>query len=132
MSLQYAMLPDRIKAVVIDSVILISAMYAVSELFALFSEVPNTLRMVVFVVIFILYDPLFTSLNGATIGHTYSNISVQQDNEIGKRISFPIALLRFILKSTLGWLSLLTVTSNEKRKALHDIVANSVVIENKK
>lgn len=132
MSFQYAILPDRIKAVVIDAVILIAAMYAVSELFALVSEVPNVLRMVVFVVIFILYDPLLTSLNGATIGHTYSNISVKQDNEIGNRISFPSALLRFVIKSTLGWLSLVTVTSSEKRKALHDIVANSVVIENKK
>lgn len=129
MSKTYAILPDRIKAVVIDSVIVVAAMYGVSEAFTLFEDVPDAVRIVSFVFVFILYDPLFTSLNGGTIGHTFSNIGVRQQNNLDKKIAFPSAVLRFLVKSFLGWLSLLTVTSNDKKKAIHDLVVNSVVIE---
>ena len=129
MNEKYAILPDRIKAAIIDAII-IAAMYAVSELFNLFDIVPNVVRIVTALFLFILYDPLFTSQYGGTIGHSYSGISVKKDNDTTKNISFPFAFIRFILKAFLGWLSLLTVTGNEKKKAIHDFVANSVVLEN--
>ncbi|NKI33493.1 RDD family protein [Croceivirga thetidis] len=125
----YAILPDRIKAVVIDAIVIVGTMYAIAEVLALFSEVPNFVRIVLFVLIFFLYDPLFTSLNGGTIGHTYSNITVRKDNDNLDRLNFPAALIRFALKSLLGWLSLLTTTADEKKKAIHDMVAKSVVLE---
>tara|TARA_R110002073_G_scaffold139232_2_gene289236 strand:+ start:13510 stop:13911 length:402 start_codon:yes stop_codon:yes gene_type:complete len=126
---EYAILPERIKAAFIDAIILIAAMYAISEIFNLFTHVPNAVRMVAFVLVFIVYDPFFTSRFGGTIGHSYSNITVKKDTDSTQNISFPMALIRFILKACLGWLSLLTVTGNEKKKALHDFAANSVVLE---
>ena len=48
-----------------------------------------------------------------------------------KNISFPFALVRYLLKMFLGWISLLTITANDKKKAIHDFVAKSVVIETK-
>lgn len=129
MSKEYAILPSRVKAVVIDSIIIIAAMYIVSELFAFFENISNALRITCFVFIFIIYDPLFTSFFGGTIGHTYSKITVKRENNPDKNISFLMALIRFLLKTTLGWFSLLTVTSNEKRQAIHDFVVKSVVLE---
>ncbi len=126
---KYASVKPRIKAVFIDSFIIMGSMYLVSELFALFGFIPNFIKIIVFVAIFLLYDPLMTSFKGGTIGHSLSNISVRRDGDTEKFISFPSALIRFILKSLLGWISLLTVTGNEKRKAIHDAAANSVVIE---
>ena len=127
---KYAILPDRIKAAFIDGIILIAAMYATSEILSLFDNVPNLVRIVAAVILFLLYDPFFTSRYGGTIGHSYSRISVKKDTDSTKNISFPIALVRFVLKAFLGWLSLLTVTANKKKKAIHDFVANSVVLEN--
>lgn len=132
MEKNYAILPDRVKAAVIDGIILIALMYATSEIFSFFNEVPQYVRISVFILIAILYDPIFTSKYGGTIGHTFSGISVKKENESTKNISFPVAIVRFILKALLGWISLLTVTMNEQRKAIHDFVAGSIVIEDKK
>jgi uncharacterized RDD family membrane protein YckC len=129
--MEYAILPSRIKAVVIDSLLIIAAMYATSEILALFEEVPNGIRIACFIVIFLLYDPLFTSVYGGTIGHFYSKITVKSEKNKEKNISFPLALIRYLIKTSLGWISLLTVTSNEKKQALHDYVVRSVVLESK-
>ena len=129
MKVEYAILPRRVKAVFVDTIILVAAMYAVSEVFNLLGETPNAIRIIAFLVIFLCYDPFFTSQYGGTIGHSFSKISVRTENDINKTISFPVAVVRYILKAILGWYSLLTVTGNKKKKAVHDFVAKSVVIE---
>lgn len=125
---EYATLLDRIKAVVIDSCILIIVMYTVSEVLNLFEEVPNYVRILIAAFLFVFYDPIFTSNLGGTIGHTFANITVKKDNQKNENINLFSALLRFLLKATLGWISMLTVTGNKKKKAIHDIAANSVVL----
>jgi uncharacterized RDD family membrane protein YckC len=130
MKTQYAILPYRVKAAFIDSLILVTMMYVASEVFSLFESIPNYIRIIVSAFIFFLYDPIFTSAYGGTIGHSYSGISVKRDNDNDKNITFPTAIIRFIFKAFFGWISLLTVAGNEKRKAIHDFIAKSVVIEN--
>ncbi|PWL37331.1 RDD family protein [Flagellimonas aquimarina] len=129
MNIKYAILPDRVKALIIDQVIVIAAMYGVSELFATFEDVSTNLRIIAFLLIFLVYEPLFICLFGGTIGHSHSKIKVKREQNLNKNISFLAALIRFVVKISLGWISLLTVTSNEKRKAIHDYLVNSVVIE---
>ena len=124
----YASLQSRIKAAVIDGIIIIVLMYSVTEILNYFSDVPSSVRMYLFIFFFILYEPILVSLFGSTAGHYYSDIKVKRANNLRKNIIFPLALIRFILKLLLGWLSLLTVTGTEKRQAIHDSVVNSVVI----
>ncbi|TMU50595.1 RDD family protein [Flagellimonas algicola] len=127
--MEYAILPNRVKAVVIDGVVLICCMYLVSELFASFESVPDYVRMAAFVVIFVLYDPIFTSAFGGTLGHSYSGIVVKRENDTKKNLIFPLAVIRFLVKSLLGWLSLLTVTGSDKKQAIHDRIVGSVVLD---
>jgi len=129
MEIKYAILLSRIKAAFIDSIIIIGFMFLISEILSLIEAVPNFERIFLFVFIFLLYDPIFTSIYGGTIGHSKAGITVRNENNPEKNISFPYALLRFLLKVALGWISLLTVTGNVKRKAIHDFAANSIVIE---
>ncbi|MEZ4817578.1 MAG: RDD family protein [Flavobacteriaceae bacterium] len=129
MKKEYARLFDRVKATFIDAIVLIAMMYAATEIFSLFDIIPNYVRIIVSVFIFILYDPLFTTFYGGTIGHSYSGIGVRRDDDSDKNISLPSAIVRFIIKLLLGWISLLTVTGNEKRKAIHDFIVKSVVLE---
>ncbi len=119
---------DRVKAALIDSMFLIGEIILVSYIFSLFENVPDYARIIVFVFIFLLYDPLFTSLFGGTIGHMIMNIRVKRSRNEERNILFPLAIIRFIVKVFLGWLSLLTVTGNNKKKAIHDMVVGSVVI----
>jgi len=129
MTKQYARLFDRVKAAFIDAIVLLGMMYAASELFALFDNVPVFVRIIAAAFIFFLYDPIFTSFYGGTIGHSFCKLGVRKDKALDANISFASAIIRFILKFFLGWISLLTITGNDKKKAIHDFVAKSVVIE---
>ncbi len=124
----YPHVSDRVKAVVIDSIILISELVLVTYIFSLFENVPDVAKKIAFVFIFLLYDPIFTSFFGGTIGHMIMNIRVRRHRNEEKNILLPLAIIRFIVKAFLGWLSLLTVSGNKKRKAIHDMLVGSVVI----
>jgi len=128
MNKEYARLFDRVKAATIDGIIIIVMMYAISEIFALFETVHNTFRIVAIVFIFLLYEPIFVSVYGGSIGHSFSGLGVRKDNQNDEKISFLIALIRFAAKTLLGWISLLTVSANPKQQAIHDLIGQSVVI----
>lgn len=129
METTYANLPTRIKAAFIDAVVLIGAMYAVTEIFNLLGEVPTWVRTLAWISIFLLYESLLVSIYGGTMGHSYSKITVRSATDDKKKINFLWAVLRFVVKFFLGWISLLTVTGTEKKQAIHDHVVNSVVLE---
>lgn len=124
----YPHVSDRVKAVLIDSIILVGQIVLVTYIFSIFESVPDIAKIIAFVFIFLLYDPIFTSLFGGTIGHMIMNIRVKRSKNVQKNILFPLAIIRFIVKAFLGWLSLLTVSGNERRKAIHDMLVGSVVI----
>ena len=126
---KYANLIDRIKASIVDGIIIIALMYLFSGILSSFESVPNYVRILLFTLLFFLYDPIFVSIFGGTIGHTYLNLAVKKEEDISQNINFLNALFRFLIKFFLGWLSLLTVTGNDKKKAMHDKAAGSVVIK---
>lgn len=124
----YPDLIERIKAVFVDMLVLIFLMFMFSTVFSYFEYVPNEVRMGAFVFIFLLYDPIFTSLLGGTIGHMIIGIRVKKGTNQEQNLNFFAALLRFLCKSALGWISLLTVSSHKEKKAIHDSVVNSIVV----
>ena len=124
----YPGVSDRVKAVVSDSVVIVLFMVIVTYTFSIFENVPDNARIIAFLFIFILYDPIFTSVFGGTIGHMMFGIRVKRENNNMKNILFPFAIIRFISKALFGWISLLTVSGNEKRKAIHDYLVGSVVV----
>ncbi len=128
MNPNYATLPYRIKAAIIDGIIIIVAMYGVVEIFAFFETVPTSLRIITWISIFILYEPLLVSKLSGTVGHMYVGLAIKQEDNPSKNISFPSAIFRFIVKILLGWISFLTVSGNVKRKAIHDYAAHSIVL----
>jgi uncharacterized RDD family membrane protein YckC len=125
---RYGTLLNRIKAILIDFIILIGSGILVSTLLAKFENVPDIIRIIAFVLIFLLYDPLCTSLLGGTAGHFLMGLRVRRSSDETKKIIFPVALIRFTAKVFLGSISLLTITGNSKNRAIHDSIAGSVVI----
>lgn len=118
----------RVKAMVIDGIVLLVFMVATSSVFSLFNDVHDVVRVNAFVFIFLLYDPLLTSFWGGTIGHRFAGIRVRKERDEQSNIQFPQAVLRYIIKALIGWISLLTVGGNKKGKAIHDFAAGSVVV----
>ena len=76
--------------------------------------------------IFVL-EPLMVSLTGGTIGHHLRGIKVI-DVDSENKINIFAAILRFILKVLLGWLSILTILSSKRHQAMHDFAARSRVV----
>jgi len=109
-------------------------MFAASYIFSAFENVPDPYRIWTMIFIFGLYDPIFTSLFGGTIGHLIIGIKVKRESNENKNIILPLALIRYTIKALLGWISLISVMvkSNKKRRAIHDFSAGSVVVYRKK
>lgn len=124
----YPGVAERVKAIVADGLVLMTFMFIASYVFRLFENVPDNARIFAFVFIFLLYDPLFTSSFGGTIGHMMLGIRVKRESDEQKNIPLASAIGRYIFKALLGVISLLTVTRNEKKKAIHDYIAESVVV----
>lgn len=125
---KYPELLIRIKALIADMMFIVLFSFIASYLFLFFENAPDTTRIIVFIFIFLLYDPIFTSFFGGTLGHLILGIRVKKASDEKKNISFPIAILRYFVKTILGVISLITVSSNKKGKAIHDLIADSVVI----
>ncbi|MEP1490264.1 MAG: RDD family protein [Algibacter sp.] len=128
MEYTYAKIFDRVKAAVIDGIVIIGLMYSASQMLNGFDAVEIYIRVLIFVFIFLIYEPVLVSFFGATVGHFFSNIMVKQERNHSKNINIFRAIPRFIVKYILGWISLLTVNGNEKKQALHDFVGGSVVL----
>jgi uncharacterized RDD family membrane protein YckC len=126
---KYGKLLNRFKAILIDGLILMGLGILVSTIFSQFKEVNNSIRAITFVLVFFLYDPMMTSFIGATIGHMIIGLKVRREKDETRKIIFPLAFIRFIIKASLGWLSLITVSSSKKGKAIHDSIVGSVVLE---
>ena len=127
--IQYGTLINRLKAILIDVLVLVGLCMLATAIFSKIGYVSDTIRMVVFIFIFLLYDPLLTSIFGATIGHLIIGLKIRRAKDITRKLIFPMALIRFIIKGTLGFISLMTISTTKKNRAIHDIVAGSVVLQ---
>ncbi len=127
--IEYAELIDRIKAAFSDMVVLVILMYAATTVLSSFEYVPIEARIAAFVGIFFIYEPLFISAFGGTIGHYVNGLRVKRSKDYSKNIIFPWAIVRYAAKIFLGIISLFTISSNFEGKAMHDMIVNSVVIK---
>jgi len=123
----YPLLTDRVQSSFIDALFIIILMFAFSSILDKYENVPDWIRIVLFIGLWIIYEPLCTTL-GFTLGNYIKKIRVRQHTDTTRRINFFQALLRYVLKVILGWLSFLTIHSNTERRAIHDFVAGSVMI----
>jgi len=119
---------ERIKAMISDSIILVALLFLITYIFSLFNYIPDNVRIIAFAFIFILYDPILTSAFGGTLGHMAFGVRVKRENNLNRNIPFIFAFIRYLVKISLGWISLITVSTNIKHKAIHDYIVGSVVI----
>ncbi|WP_257667325.1 RDD family protein [Parapedobacter tibetensis] len=124
---EYPSLVDRIKSTFIDTVVIIVAMFICSHALDGLPDAAGWMRAVCFVAVFLLYDPLCTAF-GCTVGNYFMKIRVRQNEDHNKRINFSSALIRYIVKALLGWVSFLTIHSNAEKRAVHDMAAGSIMV----
>ncbi len=103
-------------------------MFLVANILDRFENVPDWVRASVFVVLFIAYEPICITL-GATLGNYIKGIRVRKYSDTAKRINIFQAIIRYIVKFLLGWISFLTINTNPKKRAIHDFASESVMIK---
>lgn len=123
----FASVIDRIKSTTIDTLLLIACFYLLSDILSSIDNSSENLRILLFTCI-LMYEPIFVSIN-ATFGNYRNSIRIRKNNDTTKKLNFFQSLLRYFLKISLGWISLIFILMNKKGRALHDIVSGSVVIK---
>lgn len=125
---QYPEIKDRIQATFIDTILIIVIMFIFSALIDKYENIPNWLRISMFVSLFFFYEPICQSL-GFTLGNLVKGIRVRKNSNPSKRINIFQAIIRYPVKVFLGWISLLTIRSDYRKRAIHDLVSGSVMIK---
>lgn len=124
----YARFPRRLKAAVLDSVILAAMMLAGMELLALIQpsfEGAHGFLIALFAAL-LFYEPVLISLHGRTLGHRALNLHVVADTPSGK---LPLwrAFLRSTLKLLTGVSVFATMPFTRRSQALHDLAFGTTV-----
>ena len=125
---KYPQLTDRIQSAFIDAILIVILMFIFASILDKFDNVPDWIRIVMFAALFIAYEPLCMTL-GSTLGNYLKGIRVRKNSDSTKRINIFQAIIRYPVKMFLGWVSFLTIHSNPKRRAIHDLVSGSVMIK---
>jgi uncharacterized RDD family membrane protein YckC len=126
-SVSYPRLIRRIRAVLIDSVLLPIAVFGTLILGDALG-VSHTYGKVALALgpIFVL-EPGLVAVTGGTIGHHLLRIRIATiDGQCN--INIFAATIRFIAKVLLGWLSFIFVLATKKHQAVHDVLARSIVV----
>jgi len=117
----------RYFSMILDVGVILLLSLGFAELFEIMGEVNDYIRLLVFIIVVFLYEPILIS-TACTFGQLISNIRVRKISDPMKRLGFPHAVLRILFKTVLGIVSFLTVTFNPNRRAIHDFVSGSMVI----
>jgi uncharacterized RDD family membrane protein YckC len=125
---KYPQLADRIQSTLIDTLLIVFLIFLFSNILEKFENVPDGIRIAMFAGLFLAYEPILMTL-GCTLGNYVKGIRVKQNSDTTKRITIFQAIIRYPVKVLLGWISFLTIHSNPKRRAIHDLVSGSVMIK---
>ncbi len=128
MNEKYPQLTDRVQSTFVDTVLIIIMMFLFATILDRFENIPDWVRIAMFAGIFVVYEPLCMTF-GFTLGNFIKGIRVRKISDPTKRINILQAIIRYPVKVLLGWISFLTIHSNSKRRAIHDLVSGSVMIK---
>jgi uncharacterized RDD family membrane protein YckC len=125
---KYPQLSERIQSTFIDTLLIVSLMFLSANLLDKFNNVPDEVRIAIFVALWIVYEPFCMTI-GCTLGNYIKGIRVKKYSNTTKRINIFQAIIRYAVKILLGWISFLTISTNSKRRAIHDLISGSVMIK---
>jgi uncharacterized RDD family membrane protein YckC len=124
----YPSLSDRVQSGFIDVVLITVLMFSAASVLDKYENAPDWIRIALFFGLWAVYEPLCTTL-GCTLGNYMKGIRVRRHDNESKRINFFAALVRYVVKILLGWISFISIHFNPERRALHDLVVGSVMVK---
>jgi uncharacterized RDD family membrane protein YckC len=125
---EFPSLLQRVKAVFVDVLVMLLVFALTAQIIGIVGEVPDWVRASVLLFMVYLYEPVCVSLFGGTLGHFLIGLRVKQAGKPDKKLSILVAMFRFFMKTILGWISFLTIGSNNHKRAIHDFASGSIVL----
>lgn len=122
----YPSILKRVQSTFVDQIITFSF---IGLLFVCANEINEELIWLKVLAFFVgfSYEPLFM-LTGRTVGQRITGIrTVWKSNSF---ILIIASYLRYVAKLLLGWVSFLTLFFSQRRRAIHDMLAGTIVINN--
>ena len=126
-SYRYPVVLTRYKASFIDTGLFLFVMVVTMVVFG-DSEYRSPVMISLAAVFFLIYNPLLIVFS-ATVGQRVMNIRVRSYDDPSQPIQLWQSYLRIVVKAGLGWISLISVLINSEKRAIHDLIATSVVVE---
>jgi uncharacterized RDD family membrane protein YckC len=123
----YPRLIRRIRAMLIDTLIVILLLFAWMLALPYFPEGNVVLKVGILLLALFVLEPLLVALTGGTPGHHVMGIRVR-DASMKTNLGIVRATVRAIVKGVLGWLSFILVLVTARHQAIHDYVTSSIVV----
>lgn len=123
----YPSITRRYLSSLIDGLFIASMLIVVAYLFQNDNELATNAKIALVLLLVFVYEPLCTS-KLCTIGQRTMGIRVR-DFKNHTRIPLHKAYLRIITKIVLGFISLISILFSDDRRAIHDFLAGSIVLE---
>jgi len=125
----YPRLLRRVRAVLIDSFLIIMVIFTWWLSLPLLENAPIAVKLAYPVIAWLVFDPLFVSRLGGTPGHLLVGLRVVNAGE-PRSIGIVRAILRTLVKTITGWWSFILVLMTQRHQAIHDLLSHTVVILN--
>lgn len=124
-----ATFPTLMRRYVSTSLDLFALLLAVGavQLLPLPATAKEDLLPAVFVACWWIYEPLMV-WRGATLGQALTGIRVRRMEDTRRPVSLVRSYVRFLLKYTLGLVSWIMILLDARSRAIHDMVARSIVV----
>jgi uncharacterized RDD family membrane protein YckC len=122
----YPTLTRRYIATAIDAVFMLAVIILIAYLFENAGETGVKVRVALIMILFLVYEPLCTS-RFCTLGQKIMRVRVRRYPSL-ERISLFMAYTRIVVKAFLGMVSFFTLPFSQKRRAIHDMAASSIVV----
>ena len=126
MNNKYPILVRRYLGSVVDLAVVFGITMVMSRVIAANEFLSENTNPLVLLIPFLVYEPLLTSIK-CTIGQWLFRFRVRNLDEKSK-INLGQAVVRLIVKYVLGVISLLTIPARADRRAMHDLVTSSIVV----
>lgn len=123
----YPRLLRRVRAVLIDEVVLSAGLAAWWLSIGIWDDANLTLKIGTLLLVFFILDPVLVASTGGTVGHHLMGMRVRDANRDAKA-SLMTATVRATIRYVLGWLSLLFILITRRHQAIHDYVAGTLVV----
>ncbi|MFW5427496.1 MAG: RDD family protein [Methylophagaceae bacterium] len=116
----------RLQAVAIDNVIL-AVLFMSGLLLASYVGITGRDAIILIIAITLLWEPLFITITGGTIGHHLLGLKVVS-KKTGENLNIFVSVARFTTKFLLGLFSVAFIFITRYHQAIHDGLARSVVL----